>query len=244
MKKVLLVCALLFFLVPPAFAVLTTIEFNDGDSLSGWSTDRSEPLSFNIVNNELHMQIGGELNSNDFYNTQGMKINIGQSNYLSVDMYIDSSWSNYERYGGLWGVGYSSYFEINDWGSKTYPILEYQNDYNGAGVAGWDSWYGWSSFNSLLMLDQFNRLAFLITDSGVEYYINSNLVYIDSLTQTEYFTDVILNAKFEGNPFTVRYDNLTYGMVNTSPVPEPGSLLLFGAGLAGLALYRRRSMNK
>ncbi len=245
MQKILLSLFMLVTFVSPTFATLTTIEFNNGDSLADWSIDRAAPSDYGIVNNQLQMDIGGPLNNNDFYNTQGIQLSFGsQANYLGVDMYVDSSWTTAERFGGLWGIGYSNLFDVNNWSGegKTYPILEYKVDQAGDGaIAVWDSYYGWSASSDAFILDDFNRLEFFVTNSGIEYFINNNLVYVDSMSETEYLTGAILNAKNEGNPFTVLYDNLTYGNVDVAPVPEPSTMLLVGAGLGGLALYRRKN---
>jgi len=224
-----------------AFANLINLEFNNGDSLSDWSVDRAAPASFSVVNNELQMVIDGstEGNTDNFHDTRGMNMTISQSNYLSIDMFVDENWTNTgERYGGLWVVGYSSYFDSNGWGSNTYPILEYQVDDNGVGgIAQWDSWYGWnSSLSNLFQVNEFNNLKFIIGTAGVEYYINNQLIYVDTMTKTEYFSKVILNAKNEGSNFTVRYDNLTYGNI---AVPEPSTLVIFALGLMGLVSRRK-----
>ena len=76
-----------------ANASLITLEFNDGNSLSDWNVNRSAPESFDIINNELVMSVSGPYStSSSFYDTQGMSFDIGQSTYLSIDMYIDSAW--------------------------------------------------------------------------------------------------------------------------------------------------------
>jgi len=228
MKKVCLLLLILFALANTAFA-LTTIEFNNGDSLAAWSTDRSAPGSFSIVDNELQMEVTGPYSSvGAFYDTQGMQMDIGQSNYLSVDMYIDSSWTNIERYAGLWAVGRDS-----DGNISSYPILEYQG---GSGVVPWDSQGFWAAASNLFVLDGFNRFEFLISAAGIEYFLNSTLIYLDTVSDTDYFSQVILNGHYDGSDFTVRYDNLTYGVV-----PEPSTYLLMGIGLGSLALYRRRA---
>ncbi|MBV2129079.1 PEP-CTERM sorting domain-containing protein [Arsukibacterium indicum] len=224
-----------------ANAALTTYEFNNGDDLSGWTTDRCDPASFAIVGNELQMSIDGAEQGKcggSFYHTQGMKLDTGMSTYLAIDMFLDSQHGlTDERLGGIWGVAYSPADAIS-----YYPIMESIVSGGVTGIQGW----GTSFFpldSSLVTLDSFNTFAYQISDGFINFLINDNLVFTSTSDNHSYFGEVILNAKNDGNSFNVRYDNLTFGTLAVD-VPEPASLAVMGAGLLLLAGATKRKRSK
>lgn len=220
-----------------AQAALITHEFNNGDDLSGWSTDRCAPQSFSIVDNELVMAIDGASQNScgtGFYETQGMKLDIGMSTILSIDMYVDSAnWLTDERFAGIWGVAYDSADVIS-----YYPILEYFVSNGSGSIHAWDDINGWADVGAgLITPDAFNNFAFNISGGMIHYMINGQNAFTASFGGHSYFGEVILNAKNDGNSFNVRYDNLAYG------VPEPASLAILSAGLllVGATTKRRKT---
>jgi len=223
-----LLCAILFTAPQAALAGVVTTPFNNGDSLSSWSVDRRAPTGFGIVNNQLEMTISGsDTVASNFHNTQGMQMDIEYSNFLSIDMFIDPTWTLNQRYGGIWAIGHQSDDTIGGW-----PIIEYHGQ---LGLSVWDN-LGWhypvaASFN----VGQFNNLMFMSTGAGIEYYLNGSLVYLDSSGDVDHFGGVILNAKNSGTDYTVVYDNLTYGAI-----PEPAPVALLGLGLLGIGVARKR----
>lgn len=223
-------------LVSNAEATIIEVDFNNGDSLADWTVDRAAPDGFEIVNNELHMTVAGPLNSSAFYNTQGMTLDIGNSKFLSIDMFIDSSLANNDgRYGGIWGVGRDNSDNIT-----AYPILEAQTD-NGTIVTDmYDSNIGWAFDTTALVVDAFNTFSVALTSNGVEYGINGTTVYTDAVSDVSYLSNVILNGyntlSAEGG-YTVRYDNLRY-----VDVPEPAMLSMFMLGFAGLMARRYKKV--
>jgi len=220
-------------------ASVITHEFNNGDSLSSWTVDRAAPSSFSIIEDELVMSIDGDNfpdSRGPYYDTKGMSLDIGNSNYLSIDMYVDSAWSGSERYGGMWGIGRNA---SDPTSASGWPILEFQGPGSNGPDAGFNVWdnTGWQGKSTNFTFDAFNTLELMVTGSGVEYYLNSNLLYTDASGDNSYLSGVILNAKNEGSSFDVRYDNLKYG---SAPVPEPSTFLLLSGGLIGLGWYGRK----
>jgi hypothetical protein len=49
-----------------------------------------------------------------------------------------------------------------------------------------------------------------------------------------------MHVQFSGTPGYVAIDNIRVEAGNTVPAPEPSSVVLFGAGVAGIAAFRRR----
>ncbi|WP_213999278.1 PEP-CTERM sorting domain-containing protein [Arsukibacterium sp.] len=228
-----------------ANAALTTYEFNNGDDLSNWTTDRCDPASFTIVDNELLMSIDGaeqaKCGVETFGQTQGMKLDTGMSTYLAIDMFLDSQHGlTDERLGGIWGVAYNPADAIS-----YYPILESVVSDGVTGAQGYEG--NLNTFfaldPSLLTLDSFNTFAYQITDGFINYLVNGNLVFTSTSDNHAYFGEVILNAKNDGNSFNVRYDNLTFGTMAVD-VPEPASLAVMGAGLLLLAGATKRKRAK
>jgi hypothetical protein len=54
------------------------------------------------------------------------------------------------------------------------------------------------------------------------------------------FAGTARSIDFGGTVNQVGFDNITFGSTNPNSVPEPGTLMLMGLGLAGLTFLRRR----
>jgi hypothetical protein len=225
----------LTLLATSSYAGLISKTFDNGDSLADFTVDRAAPAGFQIVDNELVMSIDGATfgtGGGAFFDTQGMDLDTPGANFISIDMFIDSSWTNQERFAGFWGVGINDSDDIS-----SYPILEFQGagvNFPDAGLAIWDG--AWVNIATLFNVDAFNTLAFQAVNNGVQYFINGTMVYSETISGTTSFEEVILNAKNDGNSFEVRYDNLTYGVVS-----EPAAVALLGFGMLVMCIRRRKA---
>lgn len=219
-----------------------------------WTPDRYAPDVFTTAGSNITLGLrasGFQANRNasfssSFYNYQGMATSTGfagaeTGSSVSIEMYVDDSWSNGTR-AGFWTTMGN--------GNLTFPIIEYTKGTSTGGTVGaseftgfrwWQSGIGWTQTNLSVATNAWYKMTIGLTASLVTFEIT------DAATSTSIFSatvgnlgaeridNVILNGHNQGiaGEYDIQYRNL-----EVNAIPAPGALALLGVG--GLLGGRRR----
>jgi len=214
-----------------------------------WYTDRYAPAVFESYNfgGEMVLRHGvraADLQGNDFYNTQGRKLDTNQTGLLqsmSIDVWLDASMGGSDqRYFGLWATGFDAVPAVS-----AYPIVAFRNvtgspigfygwDYHGAG--------GWTLLKEATPADYGRWHTFTLELAvGVEsrYFLDGQLAMTLADTDTLALNNVILNVKNFGQDYDVYWDNFKVGSAAPAPY-EPvvtGAMNITGGNVEVTGLY-------
>jgi hypothetical protein len=80
-----------------------------------------------------------------------------------------------------------------------------------------------------------------ILDSYITAPAHTDLVKLTSLSDTTFYVSLVLDTKT--NPYSdTNYPS--WGSFHVNPVPEPGTIVLFGIGMLGMAIFGKRRMSR
>ena len=212
-----------------------------------WYTDRyapaafTSPVSFGGDNRLLEsLSVADDaanrppVFSTSFYDTQGRKFDFGAGvKTMSIDLYVPSDWaSTNQRMAGFWGSAFDNTASLS-----AFPIVEFTSDGGVGRFEGWDSgtWVD-MGLPTGFAYDTWNTLSITLspgTDSFT-YRVGDKSATVDAFGSTS-IGNTILEGYNKGTAYNIYWDNLS------SAVPEPSTwaTMIFGLGLAGLALRRR-----
>jgi hypothetical protein len=259
--KILVIAGAVSLLAGAAHADAIMPDFTGAPA--GWTTDRYDPHSFGDLGTQFgrdHVLGIGITNAEGsagrastgqqgtFYNTQGRQhaATGGAGSVLSADIYVPDAWrdaSSGARRTDMWGVMTDSSSAVS-----AYTIIGFTN-VGGAHFRIWDEDLaaGWFDVATPVAFDDWTTLSIDFDGTSFLYSIDGALIYTDSsihgstgfsaaIMEAYNFNDPALGTGYVANDYTAYWDNA----VAAAAVPEPGTLTLIGAGLAGIGVMRRR----
>jgi len=133
----------------------------------------------------------------------------------------------------------TNYLSVPNPNASGSATLKLDNTYDTFGL--W--WGSVDTYNTISFKNGGTLTGEFFTGSVVAPPANGN----QTVSATNLFVNFVGLAKFDEVVFTstnyaFEFDNVTVG--NVAPVPEPGTMMLLGIGLGGLAIFGKRRMNK
>ncbi|MBS0362915.1 MAG: PEP-CTERM sorting domain-containing protein [Proteobacteria bacterium] len=201
-----------------------------------WYTDRFAPSGFATSGGNLVESIAGrDLQADAFYNTQGRAFDLGPTQSMSIDVFVDGAFrGSNQRDAGFWGVADDNTNTIS-----AYPIIELSDLGNDLVFRGWNSndgtWTTIASADSLVGSWQTLTISLDTSTDTFTYSAGGSSLSLNAGGSTA-INSVILQGYNAGANYNISWDNLA------SPgVPEPAAwtLMILGFGGIGATLRRR-----